>query len=171
MEKRFQSPTYGKLNLRQVVDRVETAISEDKEQEYVIALSTDSQCRGKHTCFVSTVLLYRKGRGGIFFYDKVYENRIDNIHSRMMMETGKTIDLARDFIGVIEDDFLNDEFNIYNYNIDLEIHCDFGRGNKSGSAIKDSIAWIKAALYEYNVLVRVKPEAVGASYVSDHFTR
>ena len=67
----FISPTYGPLELEQVVQRMCAFMK--KEGEYRIIVGTDSQPLMRSTLFVSAIVVHRIGRGGIYFYRKTYD--------------------------------------------------------------------------------------------------
>lgn len=70
----------------------------DKEYEYEIAIGTDSQIRGKLFRFITVVCIWKKGKGGMYYYRTEYAPRaqfpINNQKMRMFDEVAKTIELA-----------------------------------------------------------------------------
>jgi len=70
----------------------------DVGYDYEVAIGTDSQIRGKLFRFITVLCIWKKGKGGVYFYKTEYAPRsafpISNQKMRMFDEVGKTIELA-----------------------------------------------------------------------------
>lgn len=68
------------------------------DYEWEIAIGTDSQIRGRYFRFISVICLYRKGKGGVYYYKTTSVPRrffpVNNQKMRMFDEVGKSINLA-----------------------------------------------------------------------------
>lgn len=75
-----------------------TTAMRDRDHEYEIAIGTDSQVRGKLFRFITVVCIWKKGKGGMYYYRTEYTPRsqfpVSNQKMRMFDEVAKTIELA-----------------------------------------------------------------------------
>lgn len=169
---RYISPTYGVFdNSEQVVRHMIKRIMKRPSSEWTIAIGTDSQNHGPSTRMCATILLLEKGKGGIYFYSVNSIPRIKVIQQRMLKEAEISISVGHKIIDIMEDLYLSDEVStLYDYNLNLEIHCDLGTNGKSKDAIKAAIGWITAEFGD-KVTTKIKPDSPAASYVADKHTK
>lgn len=70
----------------------------DKDYEYEIAIGTDSQVKGRVFRFITVLCIWKKGKGGMYYYRTEYVPKaqfpVSNQKLRMFDEVAKTIDLA-----------------------------------------------------------------------------
>ena len=166
----FTSPTYGRIELKEVLEKIATKVTSKPDAEWILAIGTDSQNKGNKTSFCSTILLLEKGKGGIYFYNREDKNRIPEVRFRMLTEAEMSINLSKEVISAFEDMYLNEIFDFYDYDLVLEIHCDLGNNGKSCEAISAAIGWITAE-FGGKVVPKIKPESPAASCVADKYTK
>lgn len=166
---KFQSKTYGACNTTEVVDNIIDKVKTNKS-EYIIAIGTDSQNKGNNTKFCEVIVLYEVGKGGNFFYRTHIENRIDVLQNRMLEEARRSIELAKEVIELLDEEFVNNGFDFTSEDLSLEIHCDLGENGASEVAIRSALGWITA---EFGGLVkpRIKPDSPAASHIADMHTK
>ena len=82
--------------------------SKDKDHDYEIAIGTDSQIRGRLFQFITVCCIWKKGKGGVYYYKTEYMPRkafpVSNQKMRMFDEVSRTIELAntiQDKTGVV----------------------------------------------------------------------
>jgi len=87
----------GKYTMEDVCAHIQTSLR-DRDHEYEIAIGTDSQVRGKLFRFITVVCIWKKGKGGMYYYKTEYVPRssfpLSNQKTRMFDEVAKTIELA-----------------------------------------------------------------------------
>ena len=155
----FNSPTHGRLSLKEVKDKISEFIAKDKSSQYRIIIGSDSQYAGKGVYeFVSAVIIHRVGGGGIYFWRKVNEKRRMSLKERIYKEAILSLETSEKLI-----DFFKKN-GIPKYKI--QIHVDIGAGGETRELISEVTNLILSSGYE----VKVKPEAVGASKVADKYT-
>jgi hypothetical protein len=153
----FKSPTFGKLNLTEVVTKINEYLAEDDSYEYNIIVGTDSQRNG-NTKFVTAIVVHRVGKGAIFFYRTIIEESRMAFQDRIYTETGLSIACANELIDLfIKTDAL----------YSLAIHCDLGRKGKTKELISGIVGWVTSAGFE----CKIKPDAAVASCVADKFSK
>ncbi|MFA6049656.1 MAG: ribonuclease H-like YkuK family protein [Candidatus Paceibacterota bacterium] len=78
-------------------DHIRTAMR-DRDHDYELAIGTDSQIRGKLFRFITVLCIWKKGKGGTYYYKTEYLPRssfpISNQKMRMFDEVARTIELA-----------------------------------------------------------------------------
>lgn len=168
----FRSPTYGNgLSLEEVLCIIEKRIENRPHGEFTIAVGSDSQNTKKKTRYTTTIVLHEIGRGGIFFYKSHKIDKNMNIAARLLEESRLSIDIGRDIISMFEDHYLKDIFTLSDFNLKLEIHCDYGENGKSNTVLRDAIGWITASFIGEGIEVKSKPHAYAASCIADHYVK
>lgn len=80
-----------------VFDHIRMALR-DRDHEYEVAIGTDSQIKGRLFRFITVLCIWKKGKGGTYYYKTEYVPRtafpISNQKMRMFDEVSKTIELA-----------------------------------------------------------------------------
>lgn len=155
---RFYSPSGKFYDYQQLLQEVVLFIKKDPEKRYRIIIGTDSANHGT-TDFVSAIVLYRVGHGGIFFWRRISnKNKIDNLRSRIYKEVMISLKLASEVL-----------FNLSqnkNLKFDFEVHVDIGSHGETRTMLQEIIGMVKGSGFE----VKTKPESYGASKVADRYT-
>ncbi len=156
----FHSPTYGKLTLPEVIEKISHFVKNSPDQRYRIIIGTDSQNHnGAGVEFVTALVVHRVGGGGIYFWKGYRNNRAYTLKERIYEEALTSLEFANDFI-----QYLKGATELLQ--IGLEIHVDIGENGKTREMIAEVVAMIKSSGYE----VKTKPESFGASKVADRHT-
>lgn len=156
----FHSPTYGILNLPQIIEKINRFIHKEPDHRYKIIIGTDSQSHnGSGVDFVTALVVHRVGGGGIYFWKGYTKRRPYTLKERIYEEALTSLDFANTFI-------LNLKREPELLQIGLEIHVDIGENGKTREIISEIVAMIKGNGYE----VKTKPDSFGASKVADRHT-
>ncbi|MEZ5017609.1 MAG: ribonuclease H-like YkuK family protein [Flavipsychrobacter sp.] len=145
--------TFDGSALKQPVkEAVEEAIIRETEAGYKlkVCIGTDSQVRGKETEFATVIVFLREKRGGFMFIQNEKTKVPYSIKERMLVEVGKSIDIAYQ---------LCDLFNTYD--IDMEIHADINTNPqfKSNEALREATGYILGMGFAF----KAKPEAFAST--------
>lgn len=123
-------------------------------------IGTDSQVHDSDgtITIVTSIAIIRERRGGNGFIHKQKIKKKMTIKERMLFESHRSITIA-----VALQDLLRGA------DIDLEIHADIN----TNIAFKSNIAYndAKAAILAMGFNFKAKPDALGASYISNKFTK
>lgn len=158
MMKRFNSPTHGQIEFKEMVKRVVGYMEEVPDQKYRVVLGSDSQVHNHNEVdFVSAVIVQRVGSGGIYFWEREKVKRPYALRERIYEEATRSMTLAEEFL----QGFKN---NVLEY--DLEIHVDVGRLGETRTMINEVVGMIRGSGFK----VKIKPEAYGAQSVADRYT-
>ena len=151
-----QQQKWRKLNgeriQRPIEDELRSVIVKEKEQghELKVCIGTDSQVKGKETEFATVIVFIRKGKGGfMYIHNEITKQRM-SIKQRMLMEVGKSIDVAYALCRL---------FTLYN--VDMEVHADINTNPnfKSNDALKEAMGYIVGMGFAF----KAKPEAFASS--------
>jgi predicted RNase H-related nuclease YkuK (DUF458 family) len=179
----FHSPSKGELVLDQVINELIGYKKEDPEAKYKIVVGTDSEVREKGIEYVCVVAVHRIGRGGRYFWSRIYEEKKLDLRSRIYQEAVISLALAgsllekelelhklrvdmgqsiTEMFKILEKDAngLNQEIIFTN---ELEIHVDIGQNGPTREMIKEIVGMIKGSGF----FVRIKPEAFAAASLAD----
>jgi predicted RNase H-related nuclease YkuK (DUF458 family) len=169
-----QQQKWRKLNgeriQRPIEDELRSVIVKEKEQghELKVCIGTDSQVkarpngkagRGKETEFATVIVFIRKGKGGFMYIHNEITKQQMSIKQRMLMEVGKSIDVAYALCRL---------FTLYN--VDMEVHADINTNPnfKSNDALKEAMGYIVGMARPDDPVGRgfafkAKPEAFASS--------
>lgn len=156
-EKKFTSPTYGKMSFDEVLDRLHQYIKEDETATYNITIGTDSQT-DKETRMVLVICACREGHGGIFFSYCEKLKPMRDLRSKIYYETNLSIEAAK---------LVNDKIYDVDADYTFSIHADIGNNGPTAKLINEIVGWITAEGYD----CRIKPFSYTASCIANKITK
>lgn len=155
----FESPSYGRLDLVQVRHWILEFMSSEPQKPYRLIIGTDSQPHnGAGVDFVTAIVVHRKGRGGIYFWKRVVDQKQYVLRQRMYTEATMSLEMAEIILKLLAGD------GITKY--DMEIHVDIGQSGDTREMISEIVGMVRGSGY----IVKTKPESYGASKVADRYT-
>ncbi|OGM20600.1 hypothetical protein A2955_03195 [Candidatus Woesebacteria bacterium RIFCSPLOWO2_01_FULL_37_19] len=159
----FYSPSKGSLNLAQIVSEVGSFVDEEPSSFYSLIIGTDSQTRrinGKAEIdFVSAIVIYRKGRGGRYFWKKEKKFQKPVLRDKIYTETLMSLDLAQKIVPLVRKLISPAKY-------DLEIHIDVGSLGPTREMIREVVGMVTGNGFT----AKTKPDSWGASSVADKHT-
>jgi len=157
MEK-FISPTYGTLSYDGVVEKIASFIKEDPNFRYKVIVGTDSESKKGISDFVTAIIIYRVGKGGMYFWARRNLPNVVAIADRIAKETQFSIELA----WKLRDTFRHNGLSGY----EPEVHLDVGEEGVT----RDMIRWVTGMVLGSGFEFKIKPESFGATKVADRHT-
>jgi len=157
MEK-FISPTYGILSYDGVVEKIASFIKADPNFRYKVIVGTDSESRKGISDFVTAIIIYRVGKGGMYFWARRNLPNVVAIADRIAKETQFSIELA----WKLRDTFRHNGLSGY----EPEVHLDVGEEGVT----RDMIRWVTGMVLGSGFEFKIKPESFGATKVADRHT-
>lgn len=155
--KEFESPTKGKLDLDSVAQEIVAYINSQPERKYQLVIGTDSEGNGKVE-FVTAIVIYRKGKGGRYFWKRFSKEKILHLKQKIYQEVDSSLQVGQALL---------DKLKIYWQKEDLksalEIHIDVGENGPTKDLIKEVVGMVLGLGFN----AKTKPEAYGASLVAD----
>lgn len=162
------SPTYGRVGMRRMCELIAGFVMSSPHDRYVIGIGTDSQ-NFDYTKVVSAVYVHRVGCGAMVFYDVSRVPKVRNIHQKMLMETGDSIALADEVVGMLTALDMPDgtTFRLDGYDVSVELHCDVGNDGRSRETIREVVGWVESCGY----VCRIKPDSPAASSLANRISK
>ena len=151
----FTSPTYGRLDWEQALEKAVWFMGTDTNASYEVIIGTDSEAQNGTADYVSALIVHKKGRGGIYFWSRQKVEKIFSMRQRIWQEALISLALAEKMVA----DFA--EMGLRDFN--LEIHVDIGPNGETRAMISEIVGMIRANGFK----VATKPASWGASHVAD----
>lgn len=156
---KFNSPTYGEVDLEKLKKIVTAFMAADKKAKYEIIVGTDSQKIEKNKYdFVSALIVHRLGSGGIYFWNRIIQDKKISLKERIYQEATMSLVTAENFVNFFKTN------GIARY--DIQIHVDIGHNGETRNMINEVVGMIRGSGYD----VKIKPYSFGASKVADRYT-
>jgi predicted RNase H-related nuclease YkuK (DUF458 family) len=180
----FHSPTKGAIDLNRVIYELIDYKKENLEAKYKIVIGTDSEVKEKGIEFVCVVAVHRIGKGGRYFWSRIYEERKLDLRNRIYQEAVISLALAgallekelefhkmrvdmgqsiTDIFKMLEKESKNGSNQEIIFTNELEIHVDIGQNGPTREMIKEIIGMVKGSGF----FVKIKPEAYAAATLAD----
>ena len=156
----FRSPTFGVLTFDGVLEHIVSFIEAHPHDSYKVVVGSDS-ASAHPTTIVTAITVWRKGRGGIFFWTESEERMYHTLRDRIVAEAVASITLGQEVRAHLKD-LLRDEF-FWDGN---EIHADVGKNGPTRELAESIAGMIKG--YDFEPVI--KPFSFGAFAVADRMT-
>lgn len=159
----YFSPSKGHLNLTSVISEIGDFVDEEPGSFYSLIIGTDSQSKkinGKAEIdFVTAIVIYRKGRGGRYFWKKEKQFKPPVLRDKIYTETLMSLDVAQKVVPEIRKAISPAKY-------DLEIHIDVGPLGPTRDMIREVVGMVSGNGF----VAKTKPDSWGASSVADKHT-
>jgi predicted RNase H-related nuclease YkuK (DUF458 family) len=169
-EKKFNSPSRGRLDFAEVVYSLVDYMEESPKEKYRLVVGTDSKTNGHNgqkVEFVTAVVIHRQGRGGRYFWRKEMIPNIHTLRQKIYEETNLSLAAAQKLLNGLNKYLENfAETNRQTPKYELEIHVDIGQEGPTREMIKEIVGMVQG--FGFNA--RTKPESYAASKVADKHT-
>ena len=133
----------------------ETIIKETKQGNRLkVCIGTDSQVKNGTIEFATVIVFLRERRGGFMYVNKTREKGKMELKRRMIIEVGKSVDIAYKLCDLLE-----------KYDIPLEVHADINTDPnfQSNSALSEAMGYILSMGFVF----KAKPNAFASSSCAD----
>jgi len=161
------------MTLDEVFGRIKSFMEKDPCASYQLIIGSDAQVHAGHTKFITSVVIFRPGRGAWFCYRQVIIPReIESLQEKLSLETAFSQEIAMYFDHVkraqLEDIIM--PFVYQGAELQMFIDVDAGtdaKRNGTSAFVADMVGRIEAM----GLSARVKPAAIVASAVSNRYTK
>ncbi len=172
-EQTFRNVSERGLTINEVFARIRSFMLVDPRAAYQLMVGTDAQVHAGHTKFVTSVVVFRPGRGAWFCYRQIILPReIRSLQEKLSLETTFSQETASYFDeskrAELEDILLpyvyqGAELKLF---VDIDAGTDAKR-NRTSTLVAELVGRIEAM----GLSARVKPEAIAASSISNRYTK
>lgn len=172
-ETEFRNVSEQNMTLDAVFARIRAFMEKDPQAAYQLIIGTDAQVHAGHTKFITSVVIFRPGKGAWFCYRQVILPReLKSVQEKLGLETTYSQEVAMYFDhekrALLEDIvmphvYMGAELQLY---IDIDAGTDAKR-NRTAAYVSEMVGRVEAM----GLAARVKPEAIVASAVSNRFTK
>ncbi len=135
-----------------IAEEIANVLMREREAGYElkVCIGTDSQVKNRVTEFATVIVFIRKGKGGFMYIHNETTQQRMTIKQRMLMEVGKSIEVAYALCNVFS-----------RFSVDMEVHADINTNPsfKSNDALKDAMGYIVGMGFAF----KAKPEAFASS--------
>ena len=120
-----------------------------------VHVGTDSQQSGRHTHFVTVVVVLTPGKGGRVAYRRDVVPRIHSLRERLLKEVWRSVDLGLQFSPVV--------------NGELSVHIDANPvvTHKSSAYVQELVGLVVGQGFK----ALIKPDSWAATHTADHVVR
>lgn len=154
------------FDIEQVIQKIADYIEKDPVNKYEFTVGTDSQNFDK-TKIVEVIAVHRVGKGGIFFYNIEFINRIQNLRQKITEETQRSLTIADGLLEKLELELIERNIDIDDLDIEFQIHCDIGHEGKSKTLIREITNWVTSLGY----VCLIKPDSYAASGIANKYSK
>lgn len=155
----FISPSKGSMTLEQVVADILAYVDEDQDRSYALLVGTDSQPFHKGTCFVSAIIIHRRGKGARYYYNKSFDTKIFSLRQRIFYEASLSLELSDMLYTCLKEQGHQE--------LTVEVHLDVGTHGETKDLVKEVTGMIVGSGFD----AHIKPYACAASKVADKYTK
>ena len=143
--------TLGEIKIPDILQFV-TEASRDGQ---AVHIGTDSQQTGRHTQFVTVVVILTPRKGGRVAYRRDVVPRITSLRERLLKEVWKSVDLGLQLTSIVTGE--------------LTVHIDANPvvAHKSSAYVQELVGLVVGQGFK----ALIKPESWAASHAADHVVR
>ena len=143
--------TLGEVKIPDILQFVRDASGDDQP----VHVGTDSLQSGRHTEFVTVVVILTPGKGGRVAYRREVVPRITSLRERLLKEVWKSVDLGLQFSPIVKGD--------------LTVHIDANPvvAHKSSQYVQELVGLVVGQGFK----ALIKPESWAATHAADHVVR
>lgn len=169
----FRNISDRNLQLDDVFERIKEFMKADPRRAYDLFIGTDAQVHSGHTKFITSITIHRLGNGAWFCYRQVIILReITSLQEKLSMETQFSLEIAMYFDNAKRETLEDIVFPHLYHGSNFQLFVDIDAGtdemeNKTSKYVAEMVGRVEAM----GLSARVKPEAVGASAISNRYTK
>lgn len=145
------------MDLDKVISEILEYLKLNPKDEYQLVIGSDSE-GNKEIDVVTAIVIYRKGKGGRYFWTKIKAKNIHTLRQKIYKEVECSINCAKELL-----DKIKNFVKLENPSANLEIHIDVGENGPTKALIKEVVGMVLG----YGFKAKTKPESFGASLVAD----
>ena len=156
------------MSFQDVVESIKHFIEANPDSMYRLAVGTDSQVKGKYTCFATGIHIHRIGQGAWCCVTKRIENkRYRNLKEKISKETSITYEISYMLNEQLMDTLCNLMVEYKNFDCKLEAHIDVGTKGETRKLIREMVGYFEGM----GIDAKIKPDSFVASSYANRYSK
>ncbi|MFZ5989943.1 MAG: ribonuclease H-like YkuK family protein [Bacillota bacterium] len=165
---RFFNSTQKNMSFTDVIASIKYFIKANPDARYRIAVGTDSQVKGRFTCFATGIHIHRIGQGAwCCIGKKVESRRYLNLREKIAKETAITYEVVYMLNEQLIEALCDFAVKYKNFDCKLEAHIDIGEKGESRKLIREMVGYFQGMGIE----TKIKPDAFVASSYANRYSK
>lgn len=151
-----------------MVASIKYFIKVNPDCKYRLAVGTDSQVKGRYTCFATGIHIHRVGQGAWCCVSKIIENRrYRSLKEKIMKETSMTYEIAYMLNEQLMDSLCDFSIKYKNFDCRLEAHIDIGTKGETRKLIREMASYFQGT----GIDAKIKPDSYVASSYANRYSK
>lgn len=164
----FFNSTQKNMSFATVVKMIKSFIAQNPDQKYRLAVGTDSQVRGKFTCFATGIHIHRVGQGAwCCVFKKVENKRYSNLREKISKETIITYEILSMLNEHLIDTLCGYAVKYKHFDCRIEAHIDVGTKGETRKLIREMVGYFEGM----GIDAKIKPDSFVASSYADRCSK
>jgi predicted RNase H-related nuclease YkuK (DUF458 family) len=156
------------MSFADVVASIKYFIKVNPDCKYRLAIGTDSQVKGRYTCFATGIHIHRVGQGAWCCVSKIIENRrYRSLKEKIMKETSMTYEIAYMLNEQLMDSLCDFSIKYKNFDCRLEAHIDIGTKGETRKLIREMASYFQGT----GIDAKIKPDSYVASSYANRYSK
>jgi predicted RNase H-related nuclease YkuK (DUF458 family) len=165
---RFFNSLQKNMSFADVVASIKYFIKVNPDCKYRLAVGTDSQVKGRYTCFATGIHIHRVGQGAWCCVSKIIENRrYRSLKEKIMKETSMTYEIAYMLNEQLMDSLCDFSIKYKNFDCRLEAHIDIGTKGETRKLIREMASYFQGT----GIDAKIKPDSYVASSYANRYSK
>jgi predicted RNase H-related nuclease YkuK (DUF458 family) len=165
---RFFNSLQKNMSFADVVASIKYFIKVNPDCKYRLAIGTDSQVKGRYTCFATGIHIHRVGQGAWCCVSKIIENRrYRSLKEKIMKETSMTYEIAYMLNEQLMDSLCDFSIKYKNFDCRLEAHIDIGTKGETRKLIREMASYFQGT----GIDAKIKPDSYVASSYANRYSK
>lgn len=165
---RFFNSMQKNMSFADVVASIKYFIKVNPDSKYRIAVGTDSQVKGKYTCFATGIHIHRVGQGAWCCISKMVEHKqYKNLREKISKETLITYEIADMLNEQLMDTLYCFSAEYKNFDCKLEAHIDVGTKGETRTLIREMVGYFEGI----DIDTKIKPDSFVASSYANRYSK
>jgi len=165
---RFYNSIQKNMSFSDVIASIKYFIKANPDCKYRIAVGTDSQVKGRYTCFATGIHIHRIGQGAWCCVSKMVENKqYKNLNEKISKETIITYEVVNMLDEQLLEALCDFSANYRNFDCKLEAHIDVGTKGETRKLIREMVGYFEGT----GIDAKIKPDSFVASSYANRYSK
>ncbi len=165
---RFFNSMQKNMSFADVIASIKYFIRVNPDSKFRLAVGTDSQVKGKYTCFITGIHMHRIGQGAWCCITKMIEHkRYTSLKEKIEKETLLTYEIANMLNEQLMEALYDFSAKYKNFDCKLEAHIDVGTKGETRNLVKEMTGYFESM----DIDAKIKPDSFVASTYANRYSK